>query len=508
MPVINRDLSQLLTSVSTILAQHDLRAYVVGGFVRDWLLDRETNDIDIAVCGDALRIAQEIAGIVSGRCVVLDEARGVARVITMGRQQNWHLDFAAVWNTIEADLARRDFTINAMAIELPNFISDSPYLIDSFSGESDLKKGLVRAVNRRIFKEDATRLLRAVRLAAELGFRIEPETERLIIRDGQLVRLVPGERLREELLRLLSLSDSHNVLRYLDNLDLLVEILPELTELKGEEQPKEHYWNVFDHSLETVATVEFLLHESEWIYGSRDLLAVTPWSDEISNHFDEEVSGGSDRKLMLKLGGLLHDIAKPRTKTVEETGKMRFLGHAKEGASMAAAILSRLRFSSREIKLVENLVYYHLRPAQIANVGLPTGRAIYRYFRDTGDAGIDVLVLALADYLATYGPKLNVQEWKQHNQLIEYILAEHRKQQVEVLPVRLINGHDLINIFNLAPGPLLGKLLSSALEAQAAGEVTTREEAIALVRKELSKGICDGCCSMPFQLSEKVNVSA
>jgi poly(A) polymerase len=490
---INKDLLGFLTKVSFILTQQNCPAYVVGGFVRDWLLGRRTADIDIAVCGDALSIAQKVAEAVDGRYVLLDKANGVARVV-VADEQVWHLDFSSFSDSIQNDLARRDFTVDAMAVELQGFISGSAQLIDLFFGESDLKKRLVRAVNERIFVEDGARLLRGVRLAAELGFKIEPGTESLIRRDCREVKLVPGERLREELVRILALPSSGEMVRYLDELGLLTEIVPELKEMKGAEQPKEHYWDVFDHSVEAMATAEFLLREGLWKYGKEDLLEVTPWSEEISQHFDEEVSSGSNRRLLLKLGALMHDIAKPATKTVDETGRTRFLGHAKQGAAMAVGVLERLRFSSREIRLVESLVYHHLRPAQMSNEGLPTSRAVYRYFRDTEDAGIDVLFLALADYLATHGPRLDIEEWQQHNQLIGYILAEHVKQEAEVLPIRLIDGHDLMDIFGLRPGRLIGELLTEVREAQVAGDLSTREEAMALVRKELGKRQCGMAC--------------
>lgn len=492
---INQDLLGLLSKVSAIITQQNCPAYLVGGFVRDWLLDRQTADMDIAVCGDALSIAQKVAEAVDGRYVLLDEANRVARVV-VADEQMWHLDFASFSDGIQNDLARRDFTINAMAVELQGFISGSVQLVDPFSGENDLKKRLVRAVNQQIFAEDGARLLRGVRLAAELGFKIEPGTEDLIRKDCQLAKLVPGERLREELVRILALPGSGEMVRYLDKLGLLTEIIPELKEMKGAEQPKEHYWDVFEHSVETMATAEFLLRESLWKYGKEDLLRVTPWSEEISRHFDEEVSSGSNRRLLLKLGALMHDIAKPATKTVDETGRTRFLGHGKQGAATAVEVLERLRFSGREVRLVENLIYHHLRPAQMANDGLPTSRAVYRYFRDTEGAGIDVLFLALADYLATHGPRLDIEEWQQHNQLIGYILTEHLKQEDEVLPVRLIDGHDLMDIFGLRPGRLIGELLTEVREAQVAGELSTREKAIELVRKELEKRQCSAAPSL------------
>jgi len=174
------------------------------------------------------------------------------------------------------------------------------------------------------------------------------------------------------------------------------------------------------------------------------------------------------------------------TKSIDDTGRARFLGHTKQGAAMTANILERLRFSNREIRLVESLVYHHLRPVQMAHEEFPTQRAIYRYFRDTGEAGIDILILALADYLASRGPLVSMEEWEKHCQLINYILAEHDKQQAKILPVKLIDGRDIMNNFDLAPGPLIGKLLATVNEAYASGELNTREEALALVQRELS----------------------
>jgi poly(A) polymerase len=216
------------------------------------------------------------------------------------------------------------------------------------------------------------------------------------------------------------------------------------------------------------------------------MLSTAPWSDAIDRHLSEEVSSGSNHKVLLKLGALFHDIAKPMTKSIDDTGRARFLGHSKEGAAMTVSILERLRFSNREIKLVESLVYHHLRPAQMANEELPTQRAIYRYFRDTGEASVDILLLALADYLASRGPLASMEEWRKHCQLINHILAEHDKQQAKILPVKFIDGDDIMTKFDLAPGPLIGKLLAMVNEAHASGELSTREEALALVQRKLS----------------------
>jgi poly(A) polymerase len=482
----------VLTRVFEVLSQQKCHAYVVGGFVRDWILGREIKDIDISIGGDALDLAEILANRLDARYIVLDEINRIGRITSFPQNPQLQMDISGYKQTIEDDLVTRDFTIDAMAIDLQNFIDGSYVIVDPFNGQDDIKACLVRAVREDVFNIDPMRLLRAVRLAAQLSFTIEQQTEKLIKKNVKEVTRIAGERVRDELLRLLALHNFNIWLRYMDELGLLLEIMPELGEMKGVEQPKEHYWDVYTHSVETVAAVEFLIHEAEWVHGDSTLLASALWSDEIQKHLDEQVSSGSQRKHMLKIGALLHDIAKPAVKAFDANGRMRFIGHTRQGAAVAAAILNRLRFSSREIDLVEKLVYHHLRPVQLSNTGLPTGKAIYRFFRDTGDAGIDILMLALADFLATQGPRLDVDEWKQQNELMQYIIDEQQRQETKLKPARLINGHEIMSLFNLTSGPLVGKLLSLVHEAQAIGEISSKDEAIALIRSELESENCNG----------------
>jgi len=519
-PIRSSGLTPILAKISQLLTTQKKQGYIVGGFIRDRLLKRKTNDIDIAVSGDALSIGRKIAKEIGGKFVLLDDVNKVARVVVVEDEQpgktardqelggiEWHFDFSSFAGDIRSDLARRDFTINAMAVELSQFVTASltarsssrrpaattagkraPLkLIDPFSGKEDLKDKIVRKVSEQIFEADAARLLRAVRLAAELDFTIEPDTESLIRRYCQTITEVPGERAREELLRLLTLPRAAYYLRYLDKLGLLLALIPELAEGKGVEQPTVHFWDVFEHSLQTVAAIAFLIRENDWEYSNEDMLSTAPWSDVISRHLSQEVSRGSNHKVLLKLGGLFHDIAKPMTKSIDDAGRARFLGHTNQGAAMTASILERLRFSNQETRLVESLVYHHLRPVQMANDEVPTQRAIYRYFRDTGEAGIDILLLALADYLASRGPLASMEDWRKHCRLVDYILTEHDRQQAKTLPVKLIDGDDIMDTFDLAPGPMIGKLLAMVNEAHVSGELSTTEEALALVQRELEK---------------------
>ncbi|MEK7282139.1 MAG: HD domain-containing protein [Chloroflexota bacterium] len=469
------DLVPVLSRLERFLAKEGLTVYLVGGFVRDLLLSRQTKDIDIAIAGDAFQVGQKLAQAWEGHFVPLDEARGMARIIIP--EEGLSIDMVSLRGEVEQDLRSRDFTVDAMAIKL-----GEEEVIDPLNGRADLKRGLIRLSSESALVEDPLRLLRAVRLASELGFTIEAETEKLLQKHSDLIAGMAGERLREELMRILSRPGTYDWFRFLDKVGLLGSLFPELSAAKGVQQPPEHFWNVFDHSLETVRAVESLLQEGSW----GEAVSLAPWSPQLAEYFHEDVSS-FPRKALVKLAALLHDVAKPQTRTVEESGKMRFLGHAQEGAATARGIMERLRFSQREIKFVDSLIYHHLRPAQMGDGGLPTPRAIYRFFRDTQEAAIASLFLSLADHLAARGPQLIEESWRGHIQQTQYILDEYLHRQQEVKPPKILDGHDLIRIFELKPGPVVGQLLDVVKEAQAAGEVSSREEALDLVKRQLGQ---------------------
>ncbi|MEE8413846.1 MAG: HD domain-containing protein [Dehalococcoidales bacterium] len=478
----------LLNKLNNILAEQDIESYIVGGWVRDGLLQRNVADIDFAVASDALEVASGIAGTLGGKYVLLDKENRIGRVVLPDKGITPpgvlpELDFTTINGDIKTDLAQRDFTIDAMAVNLNQFNQDFSEIkiIDPFNGQDDIRRGIIRVVNETAFAADALRLLRAVRLAAGLGFNIEDKTESLIRLNAHLITGVAGERVREELLRLLTIPAAGQFISYLDELGLLTALFPELEITKGVQQPVEHHWDVFEHSLRTVKAVEFLFRQGTWEYAGDDVQAAIPWSEALAQHFDREVSSGSTRKVLLKLAALLHDISKPQARAIDDTGRMRFLGHAKDGAVVVTDILERLRFSSKEIKLVETEVAHHLRPGQMSQEGLPGRRAIYRYFRDTGETGLDILFLSLADHLATRGPELDLDGWREHTGLVDYVISQRFEQENIVRPLKLIDGHDIISSFGINPGPEVGKLLESIREAQASGLVTTREEALSFV---------------------------
>jgi len=440
------------------------------------------------VADDALLVASEVAKSFGTRVVPLDEVNQVARIVLPQAGGHWHLDFATMRGSIEEDLGSRDFTINALALNLADIRSgwSQVRVIDPLRGYRDLSSRMVRAASEASFQQDPARLLRAVRLAAMLGFSIDPTTEALIQRDHELVTTVAAERLRDELCYILETPRAYHSFRYLDRLGLLDPIMPELAATKGATQPKEHFWDVFDHSLETVAAVERLLRQESG-EKEEELLTLVPWSPDIARHFAQQVAAGPTRGSLLKLAGLLHDVGKPGTKTIEQDGRMRFLGHAQLGAAMVVQLMERLRFSNREIKMVQLMIEHHMRPGYLVAQEMPSRRAIYRYFRDTAEVGIDTLFLALADHLATRGPTLDLDEWHWHTETTQYVLSKWFQEQATVVPPKLIDGHTLIDKLGLAPGPQIGELLEAVREAQAAGEISTAEEALNFVTKRLGR---------------------
>ena len=482
---VDAKIFETLSRVMAFLSQRSVESYLTGGFVRDALLGRPSADIDIVVGGGAMRLASELASAFEGKYVPLDETNEIARVVLSG-QRPVHIDLSTMHGSIKQDLALRDFTIDAVALDLGEIEEPSPTFVDPYGGRQDMERRLVRSISEEAFSRDPARLLRGPRLVAELGFCLDSETKAQIKRHHQLIAGVAAERVRDELCRLLVVPKAAESLRLLDELGLLLVIIPELAATKGVQQPKEHFWDVFEHSIETVAAVEFLLRIEGSAYYAEQALAFAPWLPELKGYFEEEVSSGHNRKTLLKLAALLHDLAKPRTKFIDEKGKMRFLGHAKDGAAVASDIMARLRFSSREKEMVGEMVAHHMRPGQIMGEGLPTRRAIYRYFRDTGEVGIDTIFLNLADHLAARGPRLDLEDWQEHAQNMAYVLEERLREESIVLPSKLINGNDLIDIMGLRPGPQIGVLLEAVREAQAAGEITTREEALSYVRQRLS----------------------
>jgi len=473
---------------------HREDAYLVGGYLRDRLLGRLSHDLDIAVPTGAVPLARAIADHFGGPFVLLDAERDTGRVLLRDDQGQQVIVDVARFRApdILADLRGRDFTINALALSLMA-PEEEPEILDPCGGLPDLKQGLIRAVSEGAFRQDPLRTLRAVRLAAELGFRVEPRTREWLREATGELRRVSAERVRDELVRLVSLPRAAEHLADLDRLGVLPVIIPELEPLKGLEQPPPHRLDAFTHSLETVHTLEELVIALRTGPTTPPLtLAVeslAPHAQDILAHLGQPISSGRNRESLLRLVALLHDIGKPITSSVDAQGKGHFIGHERVGAQLVADILRRLRFSREEVERGQRIVAHHLRPVLLAREPRVTRRAIYRFFRDTKEEGIEVVLLSLADGLARGKIDDHAElppQWQRRLEVATILLKHYfeRREQV-IVPPRLLSGDDLMQIFGLEPGPRLGELLEALREAQAAGEVSTREEALQWVRTKI-----------------------
>jgi tRNA nucleotidyltransferase/poly(A) polymerase len=287
-----------------------------------------------------------------------------------------------------------------------------------------------------------------VRLAAELDLRVEPRTEELIRRDAGLIAAVSAERVRDELSKILAQPGTANNLRYLDELGLLRVVLPET---EGAER-----------CLEIVRALENL-------YTSNLQSPISNLhSDRLLSHLSQFTSGDRQRLVLLKLVAFL----------CGGEGNRR-----NNAARLVGLALRRLRFSRGEVGLGRAIVAHWGRLGQLRAAEAVTQRDVYRFFRDTGEAGLDLLFLFLADRLAAQGMSPDLDQWEGDLEFAAALLRDYYERHTEVIsPPKLISGDDLMEAFGLDEGPRLGELLEAVREAQAAGEIRTRQEALDYVQ--------------------------
>lgn len=452
--------------------------------MREWLLGLPGKDLDLTVAGRAIPLARRIGNATGGAFYVLDEATDTARVVYR-EPVGLVVDFAALRGPdIETDLRARDFTVNAMAVDVRTAESVQPPILDPTGGQTDLAARLLRATSEQAFQHDPVRLLRAVRFAAVLDLGIEQHTEGWLRRDAALIARPAAERVRQELALILAAPRAAEHVRRMDELGLLRHVLPEVTALHGVTQSAPHVNDVYEHTLATVAEVERLTEFSNPHLSPVEAEFLGPLAAELAAHLQVTLSEDRTRRTLLKLAALLHDAGKPAMRNVEPSGRVRFFGHEQPGAELTAEALTRLRFSAQEIHWVGTTVAQHMRPGFLVKEPPVTRRALYRFFRDSGAAGVDVLLLALADHLAARGPNLLPEHYRQQLQLTHWMLENyfHKPQEV-IAPPPLVNGRDVMKLLGLPPGTRVGELLEAVREAQAEGEVRTRDEAVGFLKQ-------------------------
>ncbi len=440
-------------------------AWLVGGAVRDHLLGRDTDDVDLAIPGDPKRHAQRIARASGGAAFRLSGAFGAWRVV--GPRHAWHVDLVTLRDDdIRADLAHRDFTINAMAEPL-----GGGELLDPHGGRRDLEKRLVRMVSQRALEEDPLRSLRAVRIAVELDLDIDPATGAAAAANAEAIERVAAERVFGELKRVVSADAVRRGIALMDAYGLSDVVLPELSALRGIEQSHFHHLDVHDHTLEVLDAVARL---------QRDPVAAG-LDQEVAELLAEPLSDELTRGQAMRFAALLHDAAKPHTRGVLPGGRVTFIGHDVEGARLARDVLARMRASTRLRDYVAAITAHHLDAGFLVHQRPLDRRTVWRYLRATQPFSADITIFTVADRLSTRGRNAEA-AIANHLGVARELLAAAREEDAAGPPRPLVRGDELIDA-GVPAGPRLGAILAQLEEDRYAGVVNTREEALARARE-------------------------
>ncbi len=442
--------------------------YLVGGTVRDLLAGRRPADIDLLVRGDVARAAERIAAKTGGRIVDLGKpAFDLLRIASPGRI----VDLAPLTHrSIEADLQRRDFTINAMAYDIK-----ARRLIDCTGGLADMRRRIIRVVTPTAFERDPARLVRAYRMAAVFAGRLSAATRSAVADHCHRVTAVAGERIWAELLKLFSVADSAGTLRAMAASGLLTALFPELRHAMGCTQNRHHQWDVFEHSMQTYGHLEALLAQWDQRFGDR---AADAAQANVRSH-----------AAMLKYSALLHDVGKPATRQVDGGGQARFYGHAAKSADITAGISRRLRLSKKQRDTADAIIRHHIRPLFLFvadSGGRLSTRGRIRFFNRCGDMTLPILIHAMADIMA----KKQVPDERDRafvaycTELVDAYL-DFCRQQAQMPP--LVGGKDLIERFDLTPSPLFKTILKQVHERRLSGELTTRRQALEWIESALKR---------------------
>ncbi len=492
-------LSPLLDQLRPLFVDEQLPIYLVGGAVRDAVLGRVSHDLDFVLRQKAIKAAFDVANALKVPAYVLDQERDTGRVVLA--EANTTLDFARFRGVdLDADLRDRDFTINAMA--LPATARQFDSIIDPCGGLNDLALRQIRQTNPHAVSSDPVRALRAIRLALTLDFTLTDETTDAVASAAAQLGDVSSERVRDELVKLLRSRAPHTAVAEMNRLGLLAVTLPDVAALAGTPQSAAHHPSALDH---TISALGWLLQienalqpvtelDGSFLLKARNALA--PFAAQLDAYMEREIDGGIDGRTLLRFAALLHDVGKLRTQVEDAEGHIQFPGHEKVGAAMAAQQMRDLCFSKQAVVGISRVVSNHLRPLLIAKehfsaegTHVPISRrTIYRYFRDSKSAGLDIGLLSLAYYLSTHDGPGELHRWEYLVDLVAELFRHYFNHHSQTIaPQPLFNGRELMELLDLKPGPRVGAILSFVEEGQAAGEINSVEEAIAAAQQAMAK---------------------
>lgn len=432
-----------------------LEVFLVGGTVRDALLGRECNDLDLAVRGEAMPLARRMADALRGAYVVLDEMRDMSRIVLRRGGAVQHIDVAALRAPdIIGDLRARDFSVNAMALPLTQAPRE---LLDPTGGVADLRARLLRATSPRAFEDDPLRILRGFRLSAALGFRLSDETVAWMRQAAPGLEQVSTERIRDELIQILATVDATQALKQAENLGILALLFPESA--AGGDPGADR--------LATLAELERLLRPAseDEPFQTIHLALPTPFRAPLIAHWQEELSSARPRWVALKLAALLAAMGI---------------------AEQATTIARRLRLSAREVRFVEQCLNGYLQALTWAQAGAAqiTPLALHRYYRAARDAGVDAPLLARSVMAAQRASDAQLERL---DALAERLWAAWFLQQDTIVdPPLLLSGTEVMRELGIAAGPQLGALLQRLREAQVQGLATSHDQALAYLQNPAS----------------------
>lgn len=470
----NLKLIPFLSVISHIGRKYNVNVWLVGGFLRDIYLKpkKDLADFDFCVEKDVLTVVKEFAGRFSSKFIILDKDVQSYRIVLKKNKDLYTYDFSLIrGKTIEEDLALRDFSINTLAVDLNKKKLE---VIDLLGAKQDIAKKIIRVIKEEVLFDDPLRILRGFSFMVNYGFRIETKTLRAMFKFKKFLKGISGERISEELFKMFSSSSSFAAVKKMDQLKIIDEIIPYVKEARGVYQGKYHHLDVWPHSLET-------LRQFELIYRR-----IIKEKSIVNDYLNQPLAQGRRLIQVLKLACLLHDIGKPRAKK-NKNKKTIFYTHEKIGRDICDEIAQNLRLSAREKEFLKKLVFWHLRPGYLADQKVPSHRAVYRFFRDTGDDGAAVIILSFADWRATRGPLIDMKKRRKHERimlnLIDNYFAEKSKKPLPII----INGYDVMKRFSLCQGPLVGEVLKAVREAQMLGEIFGKTEAYKIAEKIIKR---------------------
>lgn len=464
------------------------KVFLVGGAVRDALLRKSLNDLDFVCDSGSMRLARCVQNTLAGEGYTLSNDRQSSRVILdRGNDNEIIMDFVLFSGAnLAEDLSHRDFTINAMAVDV-EALED---LIDPLDGLTSLHSHQIKLADDVSIQSDPLRSLRAIRFSKELGFSVDGHALDEIRRNTEGLADVAGERVRDELFKLLSLPNVPETIAMLDRLHLTPYVLPDLEQVRKFPRIDPHVHDLWNHTLSLVGHLEALHHFimsgqfPENYYLRYACQQFSSFREGLAQQMEVPIQTGRSRKGVMLISGLYHDVGKPLTMKTGEDGSVHFYRHPLVADDSLRKVADRLSLSNAELDYLEKMVRNHMRIHTLISASKITDRAIYRYFKDLGSYGIDLVFLSMADTLASREEKLAMEDWQAEvNAGIGMIEAWFARQKEVVDPRWLVDGNDLQKLLGVEPGPLVGRLLSAVHEAQAAGELHSRTEVLAYARR-------------------------